>query len=309
MKIKSFIHRSPVYNYYEVARDLLQHHIKYGNKGQLITNYDDTADLIDHIETVSNLLKDGHRQMKNKENVEGMKFEIMLPELFTTKSIKFQHMIAKQIINCIKATRHNLKYIATIHTHRNSCYMSVLFVDREVYPEGLVIDNVACSDWYFSKITGKRVKSTHEDAVLRYRTGDVLNKKTIHLGPKIQHWNGSEWMLVAYCERLKSHVTNILRRKFKLIPENRYRLVQNSIYHNNTWKHDLTIYSKEYWWLIRKNILINTYIIALNKRYAYDAPTSQEDKKIRSILRKWKHMTIYNLKTFEEHVNLHIQRI
>lgn len=309
MKIKSFIHRVPVYNYYEAGRDLLQHHIKYGKEGQLITNYDDSVDLIEHIENVSNMLKDGHRKMKSKENVEGMQFEVMLPELFTTKSIKFQHTIAKQIINCIKATQHNLKYIATIHTHRKSCYMTVLFVDREVYPTGIEIDNIARSDWYFSSETGRKVTKDDKHAVLRYRIGDVLSKKTIYLGPKLQHWNGSEWMLVQYCQRLKSHVTNILRRKFKLIPENRYRLIQNSVYHNQSWKHDLTSYDKAYWWLIRKNILINSYIIALNKRYAYEAPTTLVDKEIRSRLRKWKHMTVYNLKSFEEHIKLQTQRV
>lgn len=309
MKIKSFIHREPIYNYFEAGKCLIGHHVKYGSSGHILTNYDEKIDLIEHIENVSRMLKDGHRNMKNKQNVEGMKFEIMLPEAFTSKSVKFQHMIAKQIINCIKATQHNLKYIATIHKHKKSCYMTVLFVDREVYEDGLEIDNIACSDWYFSRETGKRVSKGTKDAQLRYRKGDVINKKIIFLGPKMQHWNGSDWMLVEYCNRLKAHVTNILRRKFKLVPENRYRLLQNSVYHNKQWKHDLTRYDKEYWWLIRKNMLINSYILALNKRYDYEAPSTQIDKEIRTRLKKWKYMTIYNLNSFAKHVKKQIQAI
>lgn len=317
-----YFRREQVYNIVQEIRESADHFIKYSsietgdyitNINQIFNDYDEEAGLDYYFEIMQNDLLEIERVYKDRNNVRGVRFDILLYKEFKEKSVSVKKEIIKKIVNQLSLPGYTLPYVAFPYRHGKSCYLTIIFLDREYYPNEATIPIEAKSDWYFSKETGRRVKEPSEvsnDIELRYKKGDVMSSKKVKFSDKVRHWNASKDTIVAVTERFKLAIIEIFERYFKLQTKRWMKLIQYRKYKGVV---DMFIklesHEKAYWWMIRKNSIINHFIRQLNKIYRLNEEIESERSSLRKQIVSWQFMEVKNLTEFSDMINNLINEI
>lgn len=144
-------------------------------------------DCLDYFQEYDFRLKDVEQSFKDgRKNIKYYKYEIAFK---FTKNEKYLKKLVNDVIKYITGDSFVLEYVAFVN-ERKSCVTIVLF-DRYFYPESKVVEVIAQSDWKSGK----------------YKKGDVVRKKKIHVTEKLRYFNfKSKSLLAKYFETMRLYL-------------------------------------------------------------------------------------------------------
>lgn len=142
---------------------------------------------LDYFQEYDFRLKDVEQSFKDgRKNIKYYKYEIAFK---FTKNEKYLKKLVNDVIKYITGDSFVLEYVAFVN-ERKSCVTIVLF-DRYFYPESKVVEVLAQSDWKNGK----------------YKKGDVVRKKKIHVTEKLRYFNfKSKALLAKYFETMRLYL-------------------------------------------------------------------------------------------------------
>ncbi|WOO88705.1 hypothetical protein R2F61_07410 [Mollicutes bacterium LVI A0078] len=162
------------------THDVLKTNISYlKSKNKLVC--------LDYFHEYDFRLRDVEQSFKDgRKNIKYYKYEIAFK---FTKNEKYLKKLVNDVIKYITGDSFVLEYVAFVN-ERKSCVTIVLF-DRYFYPKSKVVDVLAQSDWKNGK----------------YKKGDVVRKKKIHVTEKLRYFNfKSKALLAKYFETMRLYL-------------------------------------------------------------------------------------------------------
>ncbi len=267
-KSNVYIEKVPVYDLYESINNLLLENNTFvnsniGRNEKIQNSYELSLFLNDY----KNHLKDVEKTYKNKKNIEGWKITILLPKDFNYKTSKYKVDLSKRkLMTLIKSTNEYIfngikyQYFSFVEMRGNQQYLSIVYLARYYYYDGVYRLKYATSDWYYDTKTGRRCKCDYKTAKLKYKRGDVIGKYKIYVGSAIRVFNIPKEGFKLWINNLKLEIANKFDSVFnakkekikRLFPKKSYKqtIVKNNKYFKITRNTDNQNYKD--WYYIRK---------------------------------------------------------
>lgn len=291
------------------------------------------TDLFDENHKLYELIKIGQSKT-NRNDRECLMFKIMLPTQFFEKTIKQQQKITNEVIKQITFNNMmNLIYFTNVVRYGKGVYMNVVLIDKEIYPEGKLVNDFYNNNQYRSKDTNKIISREEyfknpEAAYIKFKKGEMKQeKKTVYVSHKFRMYSGTKeqylrtkgQVQLKIQEVVNSYFTDTKPKKwFKAHSYHEYdRKKQKNV------KKDYSEHNKYNWYFARQCKAINLLISSLNKYLneaylslenplyreddfdddkAFNRKYSSQIKQFKFKLNKVRHAVVNNVYEFEKNI-------
>lgn len=266
---------------------------------------------------------------KNKVNRRGktrygMIFTVMLPKEFNNKTYIQKLKIKDELIKILVPDNSKLIHIGYSVQYGNGLYFKVLMLDRELYPNGLEVDDVATNDMYKRLYTHQLMSKEeyYKDISKGYiaiKKGDIRGTKIIFKSSKYRAYALSKTKFKQKMEELRLSITEMLLKYIYKLKEYKTHIKKVALQHydkriKKTIRLTYYNHNKFLWYEYRKKTAVNSLVTAVNIAFnkvlqgSVASDTMPEIyEKIYKRVNALKHTRVKNIDNFELSIKNEIQ--
>lgn len=216
----------------------------------------------------------GRTESKRGKKRDGMMFTVMLPHEFHNLTHIQKTKIKDELLKIIVPDKSNLIHIGFSIEYANGLYFKILMLDRELYPNGIEVDDIATNDVYkrlytHQLMSKEEYNSDPSKGYIAIKKGETRGTKVIFRSSKYRAFALSKTKFIQKMNELKQNLIELFVKFIYKVKSYKSHIKKISMQHydkkiNKTIKLTFYNHNKFLWYEYRKKIAINSLVTAVN---------------------------------------------